>query len=235
MREIDNKAFFSSVCVDRCKGGCCDPWWGIISYTVSKHVMQGGLEGFGEELARGIEARAKRIIEKYVTKEAGARPLFGSPEKYNVTVRNISVGGRSITLELMAMFAFRCRFLSPDKKCGIHPSAVGSDIRPPHCGYMGSPGARPNELGYCRVIHAASAGGDSAEALEIERSASLAHWRAGTDSPAQAAQAVMERLRDYCSKNAPDLLNRRAGPLPGRNDPCWCGSSLKYKKCHGRP
>jgi preprotein translocase subunit SecA len=20
----------------------------------------------------------------------------------------------------------------------------------------------------------------------------------------------------------------------GRNDPCWCGSGLKYKKCHGR-
>jgi len=19
----------------------------------------------------------------------------------------------------------------------------------------------------------------------------------------------------------------------GRNDPCWCGSGLKYKKCHG--
>ncbi len=21
-------------------------------------------------------------------------------------------------------------------------------------------------------------------------------------------------------------------PKPGRNDPCWCGSGLKYKKCH---
>lgn len=21
---------------------------------------------------------------------------------------------------------------------------------------------------------------------------------------------------------------------PGRNDPCWCGSGLKFKKCHGR-
>jgi hypothetical protein len=20
--------------------------------------------------------------------------------------------------------------------------------------------------------------------------------------------------------------------LPGRNDPCWCGSNIKYKKCH---
>jgi preprotein translocase subunit SecA len=25
----------------------------------------------------------------------------------------------------------------------------------------------------------------------------------------------------------------RAGPKVGRNDPCWCGSGKKYKKCHG--
>jgi hypothetical protein len=29
---------------------------------------------------------------------------------------------------------------------------------------------------------------------------------------------------------------QRSAPVqrPGRNDPCWCGSSLKFKKCHGR-
>lgn len=29
---------------------------------------------------------------------------------------------------------------------------------------------------------------------------------------------------------------QRAVPVqrPGRNEPCWCGSSLKFKKCHGR-
>ncbi|MBZ0158104.1 MAG: SEC-C domain-containing protein [Alphaproteobacteria bacterium] len=20
--------------------------------------------------------------------------------------------------------------------------------------------------------------------------------------------------------------------MPGRNEPCWCGSGIKYKKCH---
>jgi uncharacterized protein YecA (UPF0149 family) len=24
------------------------------------------------------------------------------------------------------------------------------------------------------------------------------------------------------------------GARIGRNDPCWCGSGQKYKKCHGR-
>jgi len=23
-------------------------------------------------------------------------------------------------------------------------------------------------------------------------------------------------------------------PIPGRNDPCWCSSGKKHKKCHGR-
>ena len=25
-----------------------------------------------------------------------------------------------------------------------------------------------------------------------------------------------------------------AGPKLGRNEPCWCGSGRKYKRCHGR-
>lgn len=37
-----------------------------------------------------------------------------------------------------------------------------------------------------------------------------------------------------------DLWERRAelfDPRPklGRNEPCWCGSGLKFKRCHGRP
>ena len=29
---------------------------------------------------------------------------------------------------------------------------------------------------------------------------------------------------------------RNTGPKLGRNDPCWCGSGKKYKKCHwGKP
>ena len=27
---------------------------------------------------------------------------------------------------------------------------------------------------------------------------------------------------------------QQTGPKLGRNDPCWCGSGLKYKKCHGK-
>ncbi|MDH3692849.1 MAG: SEC-C metal-binding domain-containing protein, partial [Gammaproteobacteria bacterium] len=27
----------------------------------------------------------------------------------------------------------------------------------------------------------------------------------------------------------------RKGSLPGRNDPCPCGSGKKFKRCHGAP
>jgi preprotein translocase subunit SecA len=33
---------------------------------------------------------------------------------------------------------------------------------------------------------------------------------------------------------AAPVEQRRADNEPGRNDPCWCGSGKKYKKCHGR-
>ena len=26
----------------------------------------------------------------------------------------------------------------------------------------------------------------------------------------------------------------RVEKVPGRNDPCWCGSGKKFKACHGR-
>ena len=37
--------------------------------------------------------------------------------------------------------------------------------------------------------------------------------------------AVLAAARRRAQQQAPKL---------GRNDPCWCGSGLKYKKCHGK-
>jgi hypothetical protein len=33
--------------------------------------------------------------------------------------------------------------------------------------------------------------------------------------------------------DAPIRTIRRDEPKIGRNDPCWCGSGKKFKKCHG--
>jgi preprotein translocase subunit SecA len=64
-----------------------------------------------------------------------------------------------------------------------------------------------------------------------------------------AAEATHQHNRTTTSANAAPQGDRttntrttagdgRAAPANpnrlGRNDPCWCGSGKKYKKCHGR-
>ncbi|MCD0417645.1 UPF0149 family protein [Rubrivivax sp. JA1024] len=48
----------------------------------------------------------------------------------------------------------------------------------------------------------------------------------------EACYAVQD-LRMWWVDHAPKPETRRVEKTPGRNDPCPCGSGLKYKKCHG--
>lgn len=228
--------FFSDICMKRCRGLCCDPWWGIISYTVIKEGGLSDLNGFKSELAGGVKAREKRIVESYVTSEDPPRPLFSRPERYNITLREVKVIGTKLQLNLLAMYAFRCSFLSGDKVCTIHPALLeGREVRPPHCGYMGRLDVNAGEKGYCRIIHAAhkDAEADIEMAIAAEKGASARHYGGGAATAEEAAQTVMGELKDWCLKHAPQLLPQQKSQAPGRNDPCWCGSNRKFKKCHG--
>jgi uncharacterized protein len=40
-------------------------------------------------------------------------------------------------------------------------------------------------------------------------------------------------LRELWQSIGPRVETVRKAETPGRNDPCWCGSGKKYKKCHG--
>jgi preprotein translocase subunit SecA len=61
----------------------------------------------------------------------------------------------------------------------------------------------------------------------------------GAQALAAAATGVgvagAQALADGASAEpaAPVAQRRVAGDEPGRNDPCWCGSGKKYKRCHG--
>jgi uncharacterized protein len=44
---------------------------------------------------------------------------------------------------------------------------------------------------------------------------------------------AVQDLRLWWLDHAPRPETRRVAPLPGRNDPCPCGSGRKFKKCHG--
>jgi uncharacterized protein len=49
-----------------------------------------------------------------------------------------------------------------------------------------------------------------------------------------AACLAIQDLRLWWLDHAPRPATRRVVPTPGRNDPCPCGSGLKFKKCHGK-
>jgi len=54
------------------------------------------------------------------------------------------------------------------------------------------------------------------------------------DDLIQEALYAVQDLRCYWVQNAPKPATRIVGNVPGRNDPCHCGSGKKFKKCHGQ-
>jgi preprotein translocase subunit SecA len=52
---------------------------------------------------------------------------------------------------------------------------------------------------------------------------------------AEASAGAMSAAGTGGNGNAPGASRQpvRAGPKVGRNDPCWCGSGKKFKRCHG--
>jgi preprotein translocase subunit SecA len=73
------------------------------------------------------------------------------------------------------------------------------------------------------------AGGTAAD-----QPSALAAAAAGTPVPAGVAEAA-EYAVDATAEPPPQVETRRLDENQriGRNDPCWCGSGKKFKKCHG--
>jgi preprotein translocase subunit SecA len=61
----------------------------------------------------------------------------------------------------------------------------------------------------------------------VARSVYLVSRPAAPRPRRQQKQVMRASQQPDASRGAPDKL-------PGRNDPCWCGSGLKYKNCHMR-
>jgi hypothetical protein len=65
------------------------------------------------------------------------------------------------------------------------------------------------------------------------------HLKYGAPAPDhELIKPVVMDWRDSLKAGKPVFLEERAPKVspkkPGRNDPCPCGSGVKYKKCHGR-
>ncbi|MGE3277208.1 MAG: preprotein translocase subunit SecA [Vicinamibacterales bacterium] len=57
--------------------------------------------------------------------------------------------------------------------------------------------------------------------------------RQAAPAAATGAAAAQQQPPRVGGDDAPIKTVRREEPKVGRNDPCWCGSGKKYKKCHG--
>jgi hypothetical protein len=62
----------------------------------------------------------------------------------------------------------------------------------------------------------------------------IAYGEAGKDAPASLLDDDEVDAGDFGEDDGPGLPFRRESPKVGRNDPCPCGSGLKYKKCCGK-
>ncbi|HYO67323.1 MAG TPA: SEC-C metal-binding domain-containing protein [Archangium sp.] len=51
------------------------------------------------------------------------------------------------------------------------------------------------------------------------------------DRARRSRRRLSELFQNVLAEMLPPAPARRA-PRPGRNEPCWCGSGVKYKKCH---
>ncbi len=241
----ESEAHYSRICTEACGGACCDPWWGIISYPLVKPDGVANLPAWRKVLLNSIKEREGRIRRAYVTKEARPRSLFASPERYRVSVQSIKEEKGALVLSVLAMFAFRCRYLGENKECEIHPSLTpetGRDIRPDQCGFLGVPGVGPGEKGYCRIIYEAGTEANTdnesiiTEAIKKEREVSAKHLANGVGSAEEAADKIMAEVTEFVRLH-PSLskgATEEPGAKIGRNDPCRCGSNKKYKKCCGK-
>lgn len=239
-----DKIDISKLCVESCGGKCCDPWWGVIFYTLKSRGAGTGGPSLEREIKQSIKKRIERIRSSYVTKDKPPRMLFGEPERINVALNSSNVlPDGTLKLEIRAMFAFRCLFLGDDGLCLIHPTDLGRDIRPPHCAELGNPLAARGEKGYCRIVEAAFAtpGNDDSvmDAVSFEKATSDKHYNEGVKTVAEAARKVAEEARsrlaltDLKAQGTSLMSSVGAVGKVGRNEPCPCGSGKKHKRCHG--
>ena len=83
----------------------------------------------------------------------------------------------------------------------------------------------------------AKAAGLAGAAAASESNALSEDQQANQPMPQSALPGTRQVRRTYTNPAIMEAARRRAqaaGPKLGRNDPCWCGSGLKYKKCHGK-
>jgi preprotein translocase subunit SecA len=98
-------------------------------------------------------------------------------------------------------------------------------------------GAAQMAAGIAALSGARAGGAQAGGAVRASGTAAAGAAAAAANPSPSGVRNVQERLGDGPATNGAGQA--RPGYTPtgeriGRNDPCWCGSGNKYKKCHGR-
>jgi len=98
-------------------------------------------------------------------------------------------------------------------------------------------GAAQMAAGIAALSGARAGGAQAGGAVRASGTAAAGAAAAASNPGPSGVRNVQERLGDGPATNGAGQA--RPGYTPtgeriGRNDPCWCGSGNKYKKCHGR-
>lgn len=142
-------------------------------------------------------------------------------------------------------------FLSPLIWVPNDESVPDADAAPPTAstwahGALAALGDFANAFGYANLDEAARADHDDTisllNMLVTQQGDALTASRIAAAYPDTApsreqllddAAFALQDLRVFWLDHGPKPSTRKAEATPGRNDPCPCGSGLKYKKCHG--
>ena len=90
----------------------------------------------------------------------------------------------------------------------------------------------PNHVGltFLRVTKGKPGGGDVLIGMDIIGAGDFAVTNHGGKTTFTFRFPSFEEI-DFVKKSPTSVGSR----TPGRNDPCFCGSGRKYRKCHGKP
>ena len=106
----------------------------------------------------------------------------------------------------------------------LWPDLAGSDL------VVGPDGPVPHRL-YCRAMQEQLVGFAEAGAIGLSvapiRVAPFTAWCTEKAYDPDSAEVRAEYAAHLAAGADPDVVSWP----PGRNQPCWCGSGLKYKKC----
>ncbi|MSP90546.1 MAG: preprotein translocase subunit SecA [Myxococcales bacterium] len=108
---------------------------------------------------------------------------------------------------------------------GLHDEAAAVERGAAQRG-PGPAGGRPEHM---RSFAARAAAAQRQQRAAAEAPAALLDAPVAVDA---AAMAAAEQAAEQAAGPTKVETFRRERPKVGRNDPCWCGSGQKYKKCH---